>query len=316
MSHKKAWLILTAILLSGLIPFVLLALARQKSSEHTRIALIQDMGRQPKYGPQSQNSFFPDGRAMRAPVKDTVPRGELAGGDALNLGIANDAWLTLSPVPVTPELLSRGKECFEIFCACCHGLDGNGDGLVAARAAELAKMQPPSAFWTAPANLHLPDVRSRPAGWIFSTISNGIRTMPPYSAQIDAVDRWAIIAHVRVLQQRDQPVETLVMVRPESAPARAPADTRTAESAAKDNGTHWPKYFPERKMVSYSWVEAGPWERNNKGGLIFYRLGQKIFSRAWPSLGGRFWPPVVGVGVFEKDGSTCGVSVGNGSRLP
>jgi hypothetical protein len=35
---------------------------------------------------------------------------------------------------------------------------------------------------------------------LFSTISNGIRKMPGYAAQIKAEDRWAIVAYVRALQ--------------------------------------------------------------------------------------------------------------------
>lgn len=44
----------------------------------------------------------------------------------------------------------------------------------------------------------------RPHGHIFNTITNGIRTMPPYGDQIPATDRWAILAYVRALQRSQQ----------------------------------------------------------------------------------------------------------------
>jgi mono/diheme cytochrome c family protein len=44
-------------------------------------------------------------------------------------------------------------------------------------------------------------VRQRPVGFIFNTISNGIRNMPAYGPQIPVTDRWAIVAYVRALQR-------------------------------------------------------------------------------------------------------------------
>jgi mono/diheme cytochrome c family protein len=40
-----------------------------------------------------------------------------------------------------------------------------------------------------------------PVGEIFNTISNGIRNMPAYGAQIPAEDRWAIVLYVRALER-------------------------------------------------------------------------------------------------------------------
>ena len=35
---------------------------------------------------------------------------------------------------------------------------------------------------------------------VFATITNGVRNMPGYAAQIPVADRWAIVAYVRALQ--------------------------------------------------------------------------------------------------------------------
>jgi hypothetical protein len=53
---------------------------------------------------------------------------------------------------------------------------------------------------TDPQNLHDPKILSRPDGHIFNTITNGIRTMPPYDKQITILDRWAIVSYIRALQ--------------------------------------------------------------------------------------------------------------------
>ena len=55
--------------------------------------------------------------------------------------------------------------------------------------------------WVPPSSLHDDTVRARPVGHIFNTITNGIRTMPAYGAQIPEGDRWAIVAYVRALQR-------------------------------------------------------------------------------------------------------------------
>jgi len=40
-----------------------------------------------------------------------------------------------------------------------------------------------------------------PVGELFNTISNGVRNMPGYAAQIKTEDRWAIVMYVRALQR-------------------------------------------------------------------------------------------------------------------
>ena len=54
--------------------------------------------------------------------------------------------------------------------------------------------------WTPPTDLTSQTVVERPAGHIYNTISNGIRTMPSYGAQLNPQDRWAVTAYVRALQ--------------------------------------------------------------------------------------------------------------------
>jgi mono/diheme cytochrome c family protein len=192
------------LLVASWVPLVLFARGRVSRSENPRIQPVQDMGEQPKYREQQTSELFVDGRADRPRVVGTVARGKLYEDDHLYRGYSGGpASGGTQPVKffddfpqqvkVDDALLHRGQERFTIYCSACHGLDGYGRGPVRVRSDEIAMGLPvPS--------LHDEGIRNRPNGHIFNTITNGIRTMPAYSPQIAAEDRWAIVAYVRALQ--------------------------------------------------------------------------------------------------------------------
>jgi mono/diheme cytochrome c family protein len=103
---------------------------------------------------------------------------------------------------LTEEVLDRGQQRFEIYCAACHGYAGAGNGLVNKRAMALAATG--GATWTSARSLHEADVKDNqknPVGRIYDTITNGRGNMGPYKAQIPVADRWAIVAYVKALQE-------------------------------------------------------------------------------------------------------------------
>ena len=55
--------------------------------------------------------------------------------------------------------------------------------------------------------LHDPKVLNATDGHIFTVITSGQGLMPNYRWQVPPADRWAIIAHVRHLQQERQAQE-------------------------------------------------------------------------------------------------------------
>jgi mono/diheme cytochrome c family protein len=146
-------------------------------------SLRQDMANQPRQNPLSPSNFFPDGRSERLPPENTVARGEIANDQLL---VPKDS--NAFPLQLTPELFERGQERFGIFCSPCHGLQGNGEGMVAMRG-----MKHPPSF-------HQDRLRQVPNGYIYDVVTNGFGAMYGYSAQIPPQDRWAIIAYVRALQ--------------------------------------------------------------------------------------------------------------------
>jgi mono/diheme cytochrome c family protein len=101
-------------------------------------------------------------------------------------------------IDITPYRLSRGRERFDIYCAPCHGYDGQGHGTVPTR------LEKVGASW-AVANLTLADKVTLPNGQIFNTISNGRNTMRGYASQIPVEDRWDIVLYVRALQRSQHP---------------------------------------------------------------------------------------------------------------
>lgn len=120
-------------------------------------------------------------------------------------------------MPITQEVVARGRERFEIFCAACHGLTGNGDGMIVRRGYRRA------------ASFHTDALRQAPVGHYFDAITNGWGAMPSYAPQIPPGDRWAIVAYVRALQLSNQNLP------PQSG---APATTSPAPAATPETGGH------------------------------------------------------------------------------
>lgn len=191
-----ARLIVPLVVCAALLPFACIARARVVHSKQPRVHLIPDMDNQGRYRAQQSNPLFADRRAMRAPVAGTVARGQLRADDAFERGIVGEAYVEQFPLALDGSLMARGRERYDIFCAPCHGLAGHGDGIVARRADRLQQ-----GAWVPPASLHDEPAVSRPVGHLFNTITQGIRTMPAYGAQIPAQDRWAIVAYIQALQR-------------------------------------------------------------------------------------------------------------------
>jgi len=145
--------------------------------------LHQDMGNQPKNKPLSPSDFFADGRSVRTPVENTISRSSL---DNDQLIVTKES--TMFPLPINEALLERGQERYRIFCSPCHGIQGDGNGMIVMRGMK----RPPS--------YHEDRLRQAPNGYFYDVITNGFGQMYNYAAQVPPRDRWAIVAYVRALQ--------------------------------------------------------------------------------------------------------------------
>lgn len=211
-------------------------------------ACRRDMQDQPKMKPYRSSTFYGDGLSWRQPVEGTVARGFLktdtefftgkkagktaaspaavpaetpagpqpgtsAAGAQPQGAAAYPDDIEIFPIPVTAKVVERGKERYEIFCSVCHGLTGNGDGMIVRRGFRRA------------ASFNDERLRQAPVGHFFDAITNGWGAMPSYAPQIPAQDRWAIIAYIRALQLSQQ-----------SQQAQAPAAQPSAASSPTSGG--------------------------------------------------------------------------------
>lgn len=148
----------------------------------------QDMHNQPRLEPLQESSFFADGRASRPLVEGTVPRGYLRDDTPLYTGKLNGKPVAANPVKLTPEVLARGQERYNIFCTPCHDRVGTGNGIVVQRG------------FRRPESFHVERLREALDGHYFDVMTNGFGSMLDYRERIPPRDRWAIVAYVRALQ--------------------------------------------------------------------------------------------------------------------
>lgn len=109
---------------------------------------------------------------------ETLPRGTAAQRAAL------------SPPgpPISRDLLAHGRNRYDTFCAPCHGVAGNGDGVVVQRG-----FPPPPSFHTG-AQQALTRAR------IVEVTTEGVGTMYAFAERVPPEDRWAIASYIKALQ--------------------------------------------------------------------------------------------------------------------
>jgi hypothetical protein len=179
----------------------------------------QEMAVQPSYAPLEPSEFFADGRSGRPLIDGTVARGHLqadiafetgrrpeqvierrregaakeGGPTAKPSGIAGEAgskeeFVTDFPLPVSTAFIEHGFHRYMIYCVVCHDPLGTAQGKIVERG------------YTQPPSYHIERLREAPVGYLFAVASEGYGSMPSYSAEIPASDRWAITAYLRALQ--------------------------------------------------------------------------------------------------------------------
>ena len=117
---------------------------------------------------------------------------QTSGGASAAQGDPND--VENFPFTITAEIVNRGQQRYQIYCAMCHGDTGYGDGMIVRRGFR----KPPS--------YHTDALRNARVGHLFDVITNGWGSMPSYNTQVPVRDRWAIIAYIRALQLSQQGV--------------------------------------------------------------------------------------------------------------
>jgi mono/diheme cytochrome c family protein len=146
------------------------------------------MFNQPKSNPLRESDFFADGVASRPIPPHTIDRSAAVANDAFNTGMNGSNLVAVIPVPVTRELLVRGRERFEINCVPCHGEIGDGNGMVVQRG------------FPRPPSFHIGRLRDAPVGHFFDVMTRGYGVMYSQASHVATEDRWAIATYIRALQ--------------------------------------------------------------------------------------------------------------------
>ena len=206
----------------------------------------RDMQDQPKIKPLRGTTFFTDRLGSRQPIEGTVARGNLRSDTEFFTGKKAGSRVATTPqqqiagtqanapagaqantfpddvdtfpLPITKEVVERGRQRYEIFCSACHGLTGNGDGMIVRRGFRRA------------ASFNDDRLRQAPVGHFFDAITNGWGAMPSYAAQIPVQDRWAIISYIRALQISQQ---NTAAAAASPSPAATPAGGTPATSGGR-----------------------------------------------------------------------------------
>jgi len=174
-------------------------------------ACRRDMFSQPYSKPLAKSDFFQDNQmASRPLVPHTVARGNLQDDEAFYTGRIGTNLVETFPFPVTREVLERGRQRFDIYCAPCHGRTGDGDGMI------------PQRGFPAPPSYHIDRLRQAPVGHFFDVMTRGYGIMYSYAARVEPSDRWAVAAYIRALQ-----------LSHDAKPSDVPAQERARLEAAK-----------------------------------------------------------------------------------
>ena len=152
----------------------------------------------PAWTAYASNPVFANGRTLQAPVTGTIARGQMplhfeatkedairAGEEIQNPYLADSADETAAKLR---ESIVRGTETYRVFCTCCHGPTGAGDGPVTKRG-----FPPPPSLLTGKS-------KEMKDGQLFHVLTYGQASMPDFRGQLSPDRRWDLVNYIRSLQ--------------------------------------------------------------------------------------------------------------------
>ncbi len=161
---------------------------------HRGIDYMPDMYESPAYRSyQAQVVTVGEGKdavVHHVPAMLTPPEGTVARGVQVYALGPNDwaeAKQLTNPLAPTAQVLREGQANFNVYCAVCHGNDGNAvNGYVAKHFSGIM-------------SVNTVNVATMPDGEVFHIIGHGRGRMPNYRAQLLPEARWAVVHYVKAL---------------------------------------------------------------------------------------------------------------------
>ncbi|AVR45303.1 cytochrome C [Christiangramia fulva] len=134
---------------------------------------------------------FKNEQEAKLPVEGSIPRGwmpyqyqdDMEGRTAAAENLKN-------PLPYTEENLNEGKQLYTIYCAVCHGDQGNGKGILVER----EKILGVPAYNDAGRNIT--------EGSVYHAMYYGLNNMGSYASQTSIEERWQIDHYVMSLKNK------------------------------------------------------------------------------------------------------------------
>jgi mono/diheme cytochrome c family protein len=143
------------------------------------------------YGTYSQADIFKGGKEGQLPVEGTINR----GFEVYEYPDTPEALLAVKSANLKSPLGSlsekdkeKAKALYEIYCAICHGVEGNGQG----------KLVTQGKF------LGVPNYKDREIneGSIFHVVTYGLNLMGSHANQLSKKERWMVASYVMELKSK------------------------------------------------------------------------------------------------------------------
>jgi mono/diheme cytochrome c family protein len=170
-------------------------------TRHPGYEYMPNMYRSPSYETYSENPLFNNNSTARKPVEGTIARGFMP----FEYNNSTEDYIRAgknlkNPLENNNKNLNEGEALYGMFCAHCHGKNGNGKGSIShplyggipSYSDEIMVRRSGSSM------------KNLKDGHIYHAITYGLNAMGPHASQINANERWKIIMYVNQLQKGDK----------------------------------------------------------------------------------------------------------------
>jgi mono/diheme cytochrome c family protein len=167
---------------------LLTSISCDRDRKHPGWDFFPDMAYSDAYETYTPNEIFADGKTNQAPVEGTVSRDAMPFAYGTSTEERARAGRELAnPLGPNEENLDRGKKVYEGFCMSCHGPRGDGQGHLVTSGAYKYPVR----------TLVSDEMKARPDGEIFHSITLGFGVMGAHGFMIQPEDRWKTILYIR-----------------------------------------------------------------------------------------------------------------------
>ena len=151
-----------------------------------------DMTYSRAYDAYTSNPNFEDSMTSRLPVSGTIARGHQLP-DHLKEGDTTAYKSFSTSMKFSAAELKEGGRLFNIYCGICHGQNLDGQG----------PLYSSGKFASMPANFKDAKYLHMPVGQMYAAVKYGKNMMGSYASQLDAKQRWMVIAYIKQFQSKN-----------------------------------------------------------------------------------------------------------------